>query len=144
MDIYKELITHEVFPALGCTEPIAVAYAAALAAAQLQGEVEEVRIEVDPGVFKNGFAVTVPNTGGEKGNLIAGALGALKVVSSTESAIRAAYMALHSHGITEEEGFVGRSAEATIKNMSRIGEIGMSLVDETMLGIMGDKKRSSC
>jgi len=29
------------------------------------------------GVFKNGFAVTVPNTGGEKGNLIAGALGAL-------------------------------------------------------------------
>jgi len=49
-------------------------------------------------------------------------------------------MALHSHGITEEEGFVGRSAEVTIKNMSRIGEIGMSLVDETMLGIMGDKK----
>jgi hypothetical protein len=42
--------------------------------------------------------------------------------------------------ILEEEGFVGRSAEETIKNMSRIGEIGMSLVDETMLGIMGDKK----
>jgi L-cysteine desulfidase len=60
-----------------CTEPIAVAYAAALAAAQLKGEVQEVRIVVDPGVFKNGFAVTVPNTGGEKGNLIAGALGAL-------------------------------------------------------------------
>jgi L-cysteine desulfidase len=77
MNIYKELVTHEVFPALGCTEPIAVAYAAAVAAAQLKGEVEEVRIEVDPGVFKNGFAVTVPNTGGEKGNLIAGALGAL-------------------------------------------------------------------
>ncbi len=77
MNIYKELIAHEVFPALGCTEPIAVAYAAALAAAQLKGDVVEVRIEVDPGVFKNGFAVTVPNTGGEKGNLIAGALGAL-------------------------------------------------------------------
>jgi len=77
MNIYRELVTHEVFPALGCTEPIAVAYAAALAAAQLKGEVEKVRIEVDPGVFKNGFAVTVPHTGGEKGNLIAGALGAL-------------------------------------------------------------------
>jgi L-cysteine desulfidase len=77
MSIYRELITHEVFPALGCTEPIAVAYAAAVAASQLQGEVEEVKIEVDPGVFKNGFAVTVPHTGGEKGNLIAGALGAL-------------------------------------------------------------------
>jgi len=77
MNIYKELVRNEVFPALGCTEPIAVGYAAALAAAQVKGEVEEVRIEVDPGVFKNGFAVTVPNTGGEKGNLIAGALGAL-------------------------------------------------------------------
>ena len=77
MNIYKELVEHEVFPALGCTEPIAVAYAAAVAAAQLKGEVEEIRIEVDPGVFKNGFAVTVPNAGGETGNLIAGALGAL-------------------------------------------------------------------
>lgn len=77
MNVYRELVVHEVFPALGCTEPIAVAFAAALAAAQVNGEVEEVRIEVDPGVFKNGFAVTVPHTGGEKGNLIAGALGAL-------------------------------------------------------------------
>lgn len=77
MDIYRELVKHEVFPALGCTEPIAVAYAAALAAAQLDGLAERIRIEVDPAVFKNGFAVTVPNTGGEKGNLIAGVLGAL-------------------------------------------------------------------
>ncbi|RJR32703.1 MAG: serine dehydratase subunit alpha family protein [Desulfobacteraceae bacterium] len=76
MDIYRELVRAEVFPALGCTEPIAVAYAAALAAAQLEVPAERVRIEVDPGVFKNGFAVTVPHTGGEKGNLIAGALGA--------------------------------------------------------------------
>lgn len=52
---------------------------------------------------------------------------------------RSAYMALNSHGISQEEGFVGRSAEETIKNMSRISEIGMSLVDKTMLGIMGDK-----
>lgn len=75
--LYKELIRHEVFPALGCTEPTAVAYAATLAAAQLSGETESVSIVVDPGVFKNGFAVTVPNTRGERGNLIAGALGAL-------------------------------------------------------------------
>lgn len=77
MNIYKEIVRHEVFPALGCTEPIAVAYAASLAASQLNGEPVAVEILVDPGVFKNGFAVTVPNAGGEKGNLIAGALGAL-------------------------------------------------------------------
>jgi L-cysteine desulfidase len=75
--LYKELIRHEVFPALGCTEPTAVAYAAALASAELSGEPESVSIIVDPGVFKNGFAVTVPNSSGERGNLIAGALGAL-------------------------------------------------------------------
>lgn len=73
--LYKELIRHEVFPALGCTEPTAVAYAAALAAAELPGNPETVHIVVNAGVFKNGFAVTVPNTGEERGNLIAGAIG---------------------------------------------------------------------
>jgi L-cysteine desulfidase len=77
MNVLKEVLKNEVFPALGCTEPIAVAYAASLAAAELKGPLTAVRIVVDPGVFKNGYAVTVPNTGGEKGNLIAGVLGAL-------------------------------------------------------------------
>jgi L-cysteine desulfidase len=77
MNILKEILRHEVFPALGCTEPIAVAYAASIAAGEIAGSVDQVHIVVDPGVFKNGFAVTVPNTGGEKGNLIAGVLGAL-------------------------------------------------------------------
>lgn len=77
MGIYQDVIRHEVFPALGCTEPIAVAYAASLAAAQLAGEIERVTVAVDPGVFKNGFAVTVPETAGLKGNVIAAGLGAL-------------------------------------------------------------------
>ena len=77
MNILKEVLKHEVFPALGCTEPIAVSYAASVAGQQTDGVIQEIRIIVDPGVFKNGFAVTVPNTGGEKGNLIAGVLGAL-------------------------------------------------------------------
>lgn len=77
MGMYREVIKNEVFPALGCTEPIAVAYAASIAAAQLEGELERVTVLADPGVFKNGFAVTVPETGGLKGNVIAAALGAL-------------------------------------------------------------------
>lgn len=75
--LYKDVIASEVFPALGCTEPIAVAYAASIAAHELEGEPEEIGIIVDPGVYKNGLAVAVPNTGGERGNLIAGVLGAL-------------------------------------------------------------------
>ncbi|OQY58083.1 MAG: hypothetical protein B6245_13735 [Desulfobacteraceae bacterium 4572_88] len=77
MNILKTVFKNEVFPALGCTEPIAVAYAASIAAKELGDEIEEIRIAVDPGVYKNGMAVTVPNTGGERGNLIAGVLGAL-------------------------------------------------------------------
>ncbi|MDM8541685.1 L-serine ammonia-lyase, iron-sulfur-dependent, subunit alpha [Desulfococcaceae bacterium HSG9] len=77
MDILKEVLKNEVFPALGCTEPIAVAYAASVAGKVLENEIEEMTIAVDSGVYKNGLAVTVPNAGGEKGNLIAGVLGAL-------------------------------------------------------------------
>ncbi len=77
MNILSEVLKHDVFPALGCTEPIAVAYAASVAGKQLDGEISEIHISVDPGVYKNGFAVAIPNTGGERGNLIAGVLGAL-------------------------------------------------------------------
>ncbi len=77
MNILSEVLKHDVFPALGCTEPIAVAYAASAAGKQLNGEIAEIHITVDPGVYKNGFAVAIPNTGGERGNLIAGVIGAL-------------------------------------------------------------------
>jgi L-cysteine desulfidase len=77
MNLLKTILKNEVFPALGCTEPTAVAYAASIAANELDGSLQEIAIRVDPGVFKNGMAVTVPNTNGERGNLIAGVLGAL-------------------------------------------------------------------
>jgi len=64
---------------------------------------------------------------------------ALKVASSTNSAIRSAYMALNGHGITQAEGFVGDTAEETIRNLSAIGTLGMYLADDTMLKIMMDK-----
>lgn len=73
----KEILANEVFPAIGCTEPISCAYAAAAAAEQLPGPVEKLVLIVDPGTFKNGASVTVPNTAGEKGNTIAAAIGAL-------------------------------------------------------------------
>ncbi|MFH1453011.1 MAG: hypothetical protein ABIH00_03395 [Armatimonadota bacterium] len=69
MNLYKEIIKNEVFPAMGCTEPISIAYAASIAA-EGTGEVpEELLILVNQGSYKNGLAVTIPNTGGEKGTL---------------------------------------------------------------------------
>ncbi len=77
MNLLKEVFAHEVYPAFGCTEPISCAYAAAVAAAQLGEPVESLVLKVDPGTYKNGAAVTVPHSGGSKGNLIAAALGAM-------------------------------------------------------------------
>jgi L-cysteine desulfidase len=78
MNMLKEVLKHEVFPALGCTEPVAVAYAASVAGKEVNpDDIISIRITVDPGVYKNGLAVIVPNTNGERGNLIAGVLGAL-------------------------------------------------------------------
>ena len=75
------------------------------------------------------------------GMLCDGAKGgcALKVASSADSAIRAAYMAINNHGITEREGFVGKTAEQTIYHLSQISKVGMGKADDTMLGIMIDK-----
>lgn len=82
MNIIKEIFANEVFPAIGCTEPISCAYAAAAAIEQLQEPAQKIILTVDPGTFKNGAAVTVPNSGGQKGNLIAAALGAVIAKSS--------------------------------------------------------------
>lgn len=67
----------EVKPALGCTEPGAVALAAATAARALICPVEEIRLRLSANLFKNGIAVGIPGTRGLRGNLLAAALGAL-------------------------------------------------------------------
>lgn len=43
------------------------------------------------------------------------------------------------HGITQAEGFVGLTAEDTIRNLSLIGARGISQADDTILEIMMDK-----
>jgi L-cysteine desulfidase len=76
LNLLKKVLTNEVYPAFGCTEPISCAYAAAIAAAQLGEPVVRLTLKVDAGTYKNGAAVTVPRSGGGKGNLLAAALGA--------------------------------------------------------------------
>ena len=74
----KDILSTEVTPALGCTEPIAIALGAAAAATLVQGEaIEELEIWVDPNIYKNGIAVAIPGTGGLNGLDLASALGAL-------------------------------------------------------------------
>jgi L-cysteine desulfidase len=77
LNLLKQVLANEVYPAFGCTEPVACAYAAATAASQLGERPDSLAITVDPGTYKNGAAVVVPQTRGSKGNLIAAALGAV-------------------------------------------------------------------
>jgi L-cysteine desulfidase len=74
----KDILNVEVTPALGCTEPIAIALGAAAAATLVQNEtIEGIEIWIDPNIYKNGIAVAIPGTGGLNGLDLASALGAL-------------------------------------------------------------------
>ncbi|MCP4111973.1 MAG: serine dehydratase subunit alpha family protein [Desulfobacteraceae bacterium] len=74
----KDILRLQVTPALGCTEPGAIALCAAAAASVMQGkDIESIELWVDPNIYKNGVAVTIPGTGGLSGLDTAAVLGAL-------------------------------------------------------------------
>lgn len=72
---YVQILKEELIPAMGCTEPIAVAYAAALAKELLQEMPQRVEIKVSGNIIKNVKSVVVPNTGGMRGLPAAAAAG---------------------------------------------------------------------
>lgn len=75
----KDFLKKEVKPALGCTEPGAVALAVARACEELsdRSDIASVRVIVSTSIYKNGMAVGIPGTRGARGNAIAAALGAI-------------------------------------------------------------------
>ena len=91
---YVAILEEELIPAMGCTEPIAIAYAAAKARDLLAGTVERSRLVVSGPIIKNVKSVVVPNTGGMKGldtavaaGVVGGDAGALlEVVASITEA----------------------------------------------------------
>ena len=72
---YIKILEEELLPAMGCTEPISVAYAAALSRDTLGAMPEKVEISVSGNILKNVKSVVVPNTGGMKGVNSAAAAG---------------------------------------------------------------------
>ncbi|MCR5089990.1 MAG: L-serine ammonia-lyase, iron-sulfur-dependent, subunit alpha [Oscillospiraceae bacterium] len=72
---YLDILKEELVPAMGCTEPIAIAYAAALARQTLGAIPERTVLTVSGNILKNVKSVIVPNTGGRKGIRVAAAAG---------------------------------------------------------------------
>lgn len=64
---YVHILEEELIPAMGCTEPIAIAYAASIARAALGMLPEHVEIHVSGNIIKNVKSVIVPHTGGLHG-----------------------------------------------------------------------------
>ena len=62
-----QILHEELLPAMGCTEPIAIAYAAAVARETLGKAPARVEISVSGNIIKNAKSVVVPNTNGLKG-----------------------------------------------------------------------------
>lgn len=98
---YVQILKEELIPAMGCTEPIAIAYAAAKARDVLGGMPDKVEIGVSSNIIKNVKSVIVPNTDGMKGIEAAAAAGivggqadkALEVIAAVTTDQKAAMRA---------------------------------------------------
>ena len=94
---YVTILHGELVPAMGCTEPIAIAYASSKAREILGEEVRHIHVSCSGNIVKNVKGVIVPNSGGQKGIEAAAILGAvggdsskeLEVISSSTEAARA-------------------------------------------------------
>lgn len=135
----KDILEMEVTLALGCTEPVAIALGAAAAASLLPGgepkNFDSIEIWIDPNIYKNGLAVTIPGTGGLQGLDTAAALGAcggnpargLEVLESlTEATVAQARSLLEAHrvkvNLREEVGLYVRT------EVKASGQVAESLI----------------
>lgn len=74
----REYLAREMMPSLGCTEPVAVALAAARASRELhKSPIDLIEVDISDSIYKNGMGVGVPGANGRTGNGLAAALGAI-------------------------------------------------------------------
>lgn len=131
---YIKALKNEVKPALGCTEPISLALAAAKARAVVGDEdIISIVTRVSPNLMKNGMGVTVPGTG-MKGLAIAAAAGAicgdaeagLEVLKNiNESHVKAAKQLLDQNLVSVSISDIDKIlySEAEIKTANHIARV---------------------
>ena len=113
--IYEEALAEELIPAMGCTEPIAIAYCAAVCREQLGSEPEEIEIWVSRNIIKNVKSVVVPNTDHMKG---------------IEVACAAGIVAAHSERQLEVLAYITAEEKVALKELAESGKIKIHVSEE--------------
>ena len=114
---FVQILREELVPAMGCTEPIAIAYGAAKAREVLRRLPDKILVEASGNIIKNVKSVVVPNTGGLKGieasaaaGVVAGDAGKiLEVIAQVTDAQKEeikAYLAEHEVRVAPAPGDV--------------------------------------
>ena len=110
-DSFTQILKEELVPAMGCTEPIALAYAGAKARALLGELPEKILVEASGSIIKNVKSVVVPNTGGLKG--IPAAISAGVVAGNADKKLEVLADITETQ-ISEISGFLS-SSDITVK-----------------------------
>lgn len=104
--IYVQILKEELVTAMGCTEPIAISYAAAKARAVLGELPEKVVVKASGSIIKNVKSVVVPNTGGLRGIEAAAAAG---IVCGNENKKLEVLSEIESEDIERIKGYLGQA-----------------------------------
>lgn len=116
---YLMILQNELVPALGCTEPIAVAYAAAKAREVLGEFPNRLELSCSGNIIKNVKGVTVPNSGGLKGIDVAATLGVVGGNASRELEVLEEITPEHIARTQTllEKGFFTTNLEENVENL---------------------------
>ncbi len=77
LEVLEKTLRMDLKAALGCTEPIAIALGACHAKRQTSGNIAKVLLKLSTNLLKNAMEVGIPGTGGQRGIILAAALGCL-------------------------------------------------------------------
>lgn len=111
---YLQILKEELIPAMGCTEPIALAYGAAKCRSVLGGIPDRVKLSVSGNIIKNVKSVVVPNTNGMKG---------------IEAAVAAGIVAGKEEKVLEVLSQVSEEEKKRIRQFINQTEIKVTLAD---------------
>lgn len=150
---YVEILKEEIVPALGCTEPIAIAYGAAKARQVLGRMPEQITVRCSGNIIKNARAVTVPHTGDLRGIATSAVLGMiggnpdheLEVLEGvTDSDVEETRERLQEQDFCRVELLEGVSGLQIITEVSAAGETALVEIAFSHTNIVRIEKNGIC